>query len=607
MEQNLQHICNEMDHKAYEFMEFQRAYHLDKADNDSLMAHTTQPFWQSMRLSKRRLASKGLSVDVQIKKDKFSRTVRDERMCMRSDGHHLVGNKAMNVKVNRTFYKAGKKLSALKNKEICSVSLLKTEVTGDRAACPNCGHINTIQSFIDGCDACNAKFTVQDFQTKVSGFSLEENTSGKIKSTMLHNILIQALVVLVCILLGGLTVGLLVIGSFASSQSLVETAVVFHIVLSLLPVAWKSVWRLGWIYLIGAIFLHVTYRKRVLRDWIVKSIIPQFSAGDFYQNLEYKLRNIHLTDRVEEVNVFARCPLDSIIEDYKDVVECDMTALRFDNIQKDSDGYRIRVHAKMRLTEYRRNRILIKYETLNLQLFGRPDVVNKPVAALREYKCPGCGASMNILEGGKCGYCQNSYDYSEFGWVIESYEKHRQVLNIHQIVKYAMTGLFVIIFGTSILFPTGLDKGNVFEMRRVFMETMQQAEAEKPKYQKPDELYDDVECVKSNGLYFMESMKYATKDGETVAKDYKEYLSSLGINPYQDLENGYVMIYDLANEVMDEGTVYKHYRFVVMYDKEQLLLSVRIVDTPTYELEDTIEDMEEALGISGEDTYEILY
>ena len=38
-----------------------------------------------------------------------------------------------------------------------------------------------------------------------------------------------------------------------------------------------------------------------------------------------------------------------------------------------------------------------------------------------------------------------------------------------------------------------------------------------------------------------------------------------------------------------------------------MLLSVRIVDTPTYELEDTIEDMEEALGIYGEDSYEILY
>lgn len=45
--------------------------------------------------------------------------------------------------------------------------------------CPNCGHEGKLTSYIDGCDACGAKFLVSDFETKVSGFSLEEDARQK--------------------------------------------------------------------------------------------------------------------------------------------------------------------------------------------------------------------------------------------------------------------------------------------------------------------------------------------------------------------------------------------------------------------------------------------
>ena len=160
-QQDMQNIFYEMDRKAYDFMQFQRDYYADKADDTMLMTRTTQPFWQSLRLSKRRLASKGLSMDVEISHDSKSKTIRDEGLQMRKDGYNLAGNKALNVKVQRRFYKNGKKISAIKNREICNLSLLKAEVNGDQAACPNCGYVSTISSFIDGCDACDSKFTVR--------------------------------------------------------------------------------------------------------------------------------------------------------------------------------------------------------------------------------------------------------------------------------------------------------------------------------------------------------------------------------------------------------------------------------------------------------------
>lgn len=58
-------------------------------------------------------------------------------------------------------------------------SFLKADVQGDMVICPNCGHEGKLTSYIDGCDACGAKFLVSDFETKVSGFSLEEDARQK--------------------------------------------------------------------------------------------------------------------------------------------------------------------------------------------------------------------------------------------------------------------------------------------------------------------------------------------------------------------------------------------------------------------------------------------
>ena len=45
----------EMQTKAARFLEFQRSYYLGEGEDKELARMVTQPYWQSMRLSKRRL------------------------------------------------------------------------------------------------------------------------------------------------------------------------------------------------------------------------------------------------------------------------------------------------------------------------------------------------------------------------------------------------------------------------------------------------------------------------------------------------------------------------------------------------------------------------
>ena len=48
-------------------------------------------------------------------------------------------------------------------------------------------------------------------------------------------------------------------------------------------------------------------------------------------------------------------------------------------------------------------------------------MVTQHSRALREYKCPNCGGSVDILGGGVCEYCNTAVDYRNFGWIITSY------------------------------------------------------------------------------------------------------------------------------------------------------------------------------------------
>lgn len=580
MDQNIQQICNEMDKKAYEFTKFQRAYHTDKATDQDLMERTTQPFWQSMRLSKQRLDAKGISLDIEITNDSKSKTIKDERLQAHKEGHHLVGNKTLDVITKRIFYKDGKQISNIKNREICHLALLKTEVDGDLAACPNCGYVNTITSFVDGCDACDSKFTVQDFETKVSSFSLEENTSEKIKDTVINNSkflgkLIGASIVLGIIVL--ILAALRLILGF-TGVSIMNVLLGFYTSVIMIPVTIKSVIVLAIIYAAGASYLVFRYKKPILQEEVIKQTIPDFSASDFYQNLEYTLRNVHLTESVEDANVFARCALDDVVADYQNIIDCDMNRLKFINIQADLDGYRMNVETKLRLTECAKKRITTNYEKLNLTLFAKQEVVNKSVTTLRQYSCPGCGAGINILEGGKCHSCGSVFDYAKFGWVIENYESKRQPISLYQFIKYVMIGLFLLIFGGHMLFPTDFGKETIFDLFEAYSEQLETVDVLYSQLDMPDTLYDDVTLVSSTDVIIEHVSKYEADNAASVVEQYRSYLDSMGFQFYKNTDNGFVVYKPFNIYGKNNMLIPYNYRITVVYDGNIVKIEEEIVE-----------------------------
>lgn len=94
------------------------------------------------------------------------------------------------------------------------------------------------------------------------------------------------------------------------------------------------------------------HRKPKIQDELkVKALIPQFSTGNFIQNLEYQLRMIHMADTAEQVRFFAACDLKGTVERYQNVVDCCICSVRFLEAEAVEDRYRLSVEVKMRLTQ----------------------------------------------------------------------------------------------------------------------------------------------------------------------------------------------------------------------------------------------------------------
>ena len=367
--------------------ELQDFYQGDREAGARLMERTTQPYWQSLQLIRKRLQQRKLTLSMEFEE---SAILPGEYESPKKDGYDYVCGRVQPVKIKRTYYRDGKRIAREKNREIAVYRLLKADVRGERAICPNCGFEGKLSSYIDGCDACGAKFLVSDFDTKVSGFSLEEDSRQKnvqyfMKAAKSVGILAAALLVLsVCA--GGMMFLLLAMDQ--NGIRAVAAAVTMMLGWGLIPVLFRSLLFMLLIFVVMLVVMQKYVKPRVQRAQIVKQAFPEFSTEDFIQNLECELRNIHLADTSLQVQPFATCDLTETVKSYRNVVDCSICRILFTEAQEFTGQDVIGAEVKLRLMIDDGRKIRSRYEKVQLKLYGRPDVVRGAKQTLREYKCP---------------------------------------------------------------------------------------------------------------------------------------------------------------------------------------------------------------------------
>jgi len=441
--------------KETHFWGYWRKFFRGEETKENLIDSVTQPFWQSTQISKKRLDQKGLLLDISIYDDAKLARVDTGFPDTQADGGNIVKSSRRDVIAVRKIYCGDKLIYKQKNKEISHVHLLKSKVIGDKAECPNCGHLGKISDFIDGCNYCGSKYVVKDFEPKVSGFSLEENTGKKSRSTFFKGLLTLAIVTVLIVALG--IVSLMILASLLQAGNDGKDAIISLLpglfAMTYVPALIKSFIIMSALFSVFGVFLYLIYQRNIFGEEIVKAVIPNFSAYDFYQNLEYKLRSIHMADDAHKVSSFATFDLGSIVANYQNVVDCNMTRLIFQKARKNGSQYEIEAVVTLRLFWYDGKKVKNRYEKVKCILSGTDDILKNNYFAIREYKCPDCGGNINILDGGNCQYCKTKLDYSKFGWMLEDYKIIKKDSNIYRNIKVAMillyTAVLVFQFGAA--------------------------------------------------------------------------------------------------------------------------------------------------------------
>lgn len=441
------------------FFYMQREYYSGKVKDSELLDITTKPFWESIRVNKRRLDCRGLRMDVEI-----TEAVRDSsygsdvyRMQSKENERDEYGIKTKLMRVKRRFYKGEKCIYKSKTQELSMVSIMKSKVNGEITYCPACGYQGSISGFIDGCDACGSHFTVNDFEPKIAGVSLEENARMK-----LDNFANQLMVIAMLTAVIAFPVILIVYYAFSLLELFISNGFWSNVVSGIIQFVGQITlcaypvflcMMFGGLILWYAVNASKKYDMAIKEEHKVINLFSNFSVPDFYQNLEYKLRNIHLVENSQSMSLIAKCTMDKFLNQYKDVVYCDITSLQFGEAKEKDECYYVNCDTTMRLFCYSHNRIRTEYEDIQLLLSGKKNVVDKPITAMRMHCCPGCGRSLNLLEEVTCQYCGKRYNLEEYDWMIEKYKGKRRK-DIGPIIITLFLGA-IFLFSTAFLYYNG--------------------------------------------------------------------------------------------------------------------------------------------------------
>ncbi len=381
-------------HLSGRFHHLKREYFTGRSDEKELSEITTQPLLHSLVVQRNRLDKLGISLD-----EELSNAVSDYQF--QSAGYNMstmqndndeYGIRNRLYYVQRNVYKDGKCIYKHKEREMFTISVLRSKVDGENTACPNCGYQGKLSDFMNGCQACGTHFTIHDFEPKITDYEISQNAQLQFENVANDTaklMLLSWFIVFPVVFLLSLTFQFVdALLNFPDWAERINT--VFYYIQKITIPEILAVMILYIFLSILFMIRHQGYGEIVTASEKVTRLWPDFSVAEFCQNMNCKLRNIHLVDHAKQVDFFAKCSLEDVVSGYQDVISCDLVNLQFLDSSETSDGYRIKVQATARLFLYHKGKIHTRNEQIDFSVFGKKTVVDRKIKALRDYKCPNC-------------------------------------------------------------------------------------------------------------------------------------------------------------------------------------------------------------------------
>lgn len=426
---------NEMLGKIDDFTKTYSDFMSGKIDDEQLAKDTTQPFWQSMYLSKKRLNNKGLDVDVRFSEEKGNRI---NTISVVNDGKNIIGTYKDNIIEEKSFKKDGRTIYDHKGKKMWIGNVIKARGENNMVACPNCGNMGDISSYINGCDYCNSRFQVEDFEEKVSSFVVSDDEKRKVQniSTRCSLGAIIAGIVMIIAMIVSFIVVIINQVNYKPGNYNANATIIFASLVTGFPIFIKVFIGLIIVFVLIAVVVNRIRKNEVIEKnevyYRLKNI-NGFVPEKFVQNLEYKLRNIHFAENVEEVSAFASVSVDKIIEKYQDIIECSLYKVKFEDYKSVQGKDIIKLSCIMQISKMINNKIYEEGEKLVIYLSKKSDITEKDFGAIRLISCGNCGSSINILNGGVCEYCGTRLNYADYDWIIDRYYSNTEDNKLSEI------------------------------------------------------------------------------------------------------------------------------------------------------------------------------
>ena len=458
-----------MKNKFYNFITLYKDFRSGKIHENEMTNVCTQPFWQSLMHSKRRFDENGLVMELEYEDEKNgkkpgsffkTKTINVDRI-------------ETEVYPKKSTYKAGfaKKRLTVKKKilrngdciyeenadmMVCTDQIMK-DGEKEYIECPNCGHVDTVSSFISGCRHCDSKFIINENELKVSSLYMKYDYEKGISRKFGRLAKIAGVIFLFCLanvfLYGILSLLFFVFNSYSGGikKTIGSLNHMCVFVLLLSGAFWLCLVLtniLRWIYYDNHRFVRINYSPTIRE---IREKINDFCTEVFAQNLEMIIRNIHMTNRAEEVSIYSNIDMSDLVNSYSDVIDCSLNDITFLLFKKVNDDYVMTVDAGIDVFRYRDGEIIHQYEEIALTLSAAKDMVMDNISVVSMYKCESCGSTVNLLNGGVCEYCESRIPYNKYNFIIENYRIKDEAEAKERKIRRKLVIAFGVMYSLAVL------------------------------------------------------------------------------------------------------------------------------------------------------------
>lgn len=391
----------------------------------------TQLYWYKLFLSKRRLDHNGITLEATIRQ----RLIKGEdpiNVIWSNDGKYIIADIVEDIYAKKIYKKGNKRIGKTIDTEVARYIIVDSIKEEGAYTCPNCGYLSSQEKLIDGCDHCGTQFQLEDFDMKISSFFLEKDTKSALNDKNSEGVdsKDRFRILTVKLLFIGIIIGVIwtILSGHNSATDLFHGGFCGGFIGGMLGMG---------LYALTAFIMIIRYFTRSVPEAMgnisnmsseiafenhVKKYDPLFSLRVFQGNIENKIIAIHFAENAREISAFANLN-HTCISSYGNVMDCNLENMRYLNYFVDEQNQVLTVSARIKLLIFVKNKLKTKKETLQLTLIKDRNCTTQQICEKRIYSCNNCGASLSLLNGGKCEFCDNELELRKHDWVIVNYIK----------------------------------------------------------------------------------------------------------------------------------------------------------------------------------------